>query len=336
MRYIFALFLLLSSQVQAAPTVYSDLDSLDSIISWYDGQTNGNYVLQVKPIITSSERIYSARIRTNVDGLYAQIATLQAQITPTPPPITTQSVIFSDDFSSGDFGKKLPNGQNFWADNSSTYQQPSATKLSSVKVLQEPDGTWAANILYAGTPTITEQARPELDFNLGGQYPEYWVSFKLYIDPNYWHRQGSPTSNNKFFITDNMAGSQFIDRETFPDSSYGAGVDVGSMQLKYAGVNHDFQPPASTWQFASAADRGTWVHYVLHNKVATSATSNDGIAETYKNGVLVQVHANLPNYTAGANYFEQGYMFGAANSGFTVDTTLKLKDVVFSTAPLTP
>ena len=242
-------------------------------------------------------------------------------------------VIFQDNFSTGDISKKL-NGVAFWTDNSSNYQQPSATKLSTITVQPEAAGGYSLRALYAGTTNPAEGARPELRFNLGGQYPEYWVSFDLFIPLNYTHRIGNPVSNDKFFITDNNVGSQFIDRETFPDYSYGSGVDVGSTQLKYNGVNYGFQGPASTWQFVSAADRGTWAHYVLHHKVATSATSNDGVAQTWKNGALVQSFTNFPNYTPGANYFEEGYIFGASNSGFAVDTELRLDNIVFSDSPV--
>lgn len=239
------------------------------------------------------------------------------------------AIIFQDDFSTGNISKKL-NGAAFWTDNSSNYQQPSATKLSSITVQPEVGGGYSVRALYAGTTNVAEGARPELRFTLGGQYPELWISYKVYIPANYYHRNGAVSSNNKFFIIDNMIGSQFMDFETFP---VGNGSDVANMQLKYNGVNHDFQGGASQWYVGTPEDRGAWHYYVLHLKVATSATASDGVSQAWKDGNLVRQFLNLPNYTPGANYFEEGYIFGASNSGFAVDTELRLDDITFATTP---
>jgi hypothetical protein len=39
---------------------------------------------------------------------------------------------------------------------------------------------------------------------------------------------------------------------------------------------------------------------------------------------------NLPHYTDGGNFFSNGYIFGASNSGWNVDTELRMRDFVIS------
>ena len=244
------------------------------------------------------------------------------------------TIIFQDDFRSGDISKTL-NGAAFWSNNSSAYQQPSATRLSDIFVLPESPSGYSVRALYAGTTNLAEDARPELRFDLGGQYPELWVSFRLYIPQNYFHRIPIGSGNNKFLImwNDVYSSSQYFDLEVWPRGS-GDGSDKVSFNSKYNGVAQGHVFPSQDWTLGAPDDRGRWHTYVLHFKLATSAIANDGAMQVWKNGVLVMNFENLPHYTPGANYFANGYVFGASNSGFTEDTELRLDDVVFATTPL--
>jgi hypothetical protein len=241
----------------------------------------------------------------------------------------TAGVIFQDDFRSGDLSKKL-NGANFWSNNSASYIQPSASGRSTITVKPETTpGDYSVRALYAGTSNLAEDARPELRFNLGGQYSELWISYRLYIPTNYYHRQPSVgTPNNKAFIIDDNTGRHYIDFEVWPLSD---GADHFSLNWKANGVakGHTFY---RNWTYGAPADRGRWHNYVIHLKMATSA-NNNGVVQVWKNGAQVLDITNLANYTPGYNFFERGYIFGASNSGFTKDTELRLDDVTFATTP---
>ena len=241
-------------------------------------------------------------------------------------------VIFQDDFNTGDILKKL-NGAAFWTNNSSSSIPPGATGRSTITVKPETtSGDFSVRALYAGSLDLTVDARPELRFNLGGQYPELWVSFRVYIPSNYYHRDALGSDNNKFFIIDNTDGSQYFDFEIWLLGTNGG--DRLSFNSKYNGVAQGHKFYATDTTIGTPADRGKWHNYVLHIKLATTAISNDGMAQIWKNGVLTMNFQNLAHYTPGANYFGDGYIFGASNSGFNEDTELRLDDIVFSDSPV--
>lgn len=246
-------------------------------------------------------------------------------------------VIFQDDFRSGDLSKKL-NGVNFWTNNSSSYVQPSATGPSTITVKPETTpGDYSVRALYAGTPNLAEDARPELRFKLGKQYSELWISFRLYVPKNYFHRVPIGSGNNKFLILygpstgDNEVTNSvhYIDFEEWPTADGGGSVE---MQWKRMSQQMGWIKAPKTWGIGEPEDRGRWHNYVFHYKMATSAR-NDGVVQVWKNGNLVHNVTNLDNYNPGYNYFEWGYIFGASNSGFNTDTELRLDDITFSTTP---
>ena len=242
----------------------------------------------------------------------------------------TAGVIFQDDFNSGNILKTL-NGAAFWINGSEDAKDPYATKPSDIFVQAEDAGGFSLRVLYAGTANLLGDARPQLNFELGGAlYPELWVSFRVYIPQNYFHRVPIGTGNNKFFIIDNNIGTQYIDFEVWPR---GDGSDRVSFNSSYNGVAQGHIFPANDWTLGAPEDRGKWHNYLLHLKLSTSTTANNGVVQAWKNGVLVMDFQGLPHYTPAANYFGRGYIFGAANSGFNEDTELRLDDVVFSDSP---
>lgn len=244
-------------------------------------------------------------------------------------PVATAGVIFQDDFSSGNILKTL-NGAIFWINGSEDARDPYATKPSDIFVQAEDAEGFSLRVHYAGTPDLLGDARPQLNFELGGVYPELWVSFRVYIPQNYFHRVPIGTGNNKFFIIDNNIGTQYFDFEVWPR---GDGSDRVSFNSSYNGVGRGHIFPSIDWTLGAPEDRGKWHDYILHLKLATSATANNGLVQAWKNGVLVMDFQGLPHHTPAANYFGRGYIFGAANSGFNEDTELRLDDVVFSNSP---
>lgn len=83
--------------------------------------------------------------------------------------------------------------------------------------------------------------------------------------------------------------------------------------------------------FITAADQGAWMQVRAHAKIASSADAKDGVVEWWKNGELWAQSTGLDFYdpSGAGNYFDIGYLFGAANSGFDELTYLWLDDLSF-------
>ena len=253
-------------------------------------------------------------------------------IVPAPLPADTTGIIFSDDFSSGDLLKKRSDGKTFWINGSQDDKDDYATVPSDIWVSKDEDGRNSLKVYYAGTLDLLGDARPQLNFELGDNYTDLWISLDVFIPANYYHRIAKGTSNNKFFIIDNIVGSQYFDFELWPLPDGSSRMSFNSSEDRIP-KGHIFPTPDCI--FASPADRGKWHRWAFHIRVASTEVSKDGVAEVWKNGVKVMNFQNLPHHTTGVNYFSAGYILGAANSGFTNDTELKLAMATFSKTPLT-
>lgn len=242
---------------------------------------------------------------------------------------------FTDNFDTGNILKTL-NGTAFWSNNTSSFQQPSANKLSSITVQTEPSGGYSLRALYAGTTNIEEDARPEIRFDLKGDYTDLWCSFDVFVPANYFHRVPASPANNKFFIIydANNAYRHFFDLETWPINGATDGSDRFGLQRGYNGANVGWLYPPTNVTLGAPADRGLWHQYVLHWKVATTQTSNDAMFQLWKNGALVMNFQGLPDWDPNENSVRKGYIFGASNSGFTPDTELRLDNIQFSVQEL--
>jgi hypothetical protein len=264
-------------------------------------------------------------------------------------PVFDQSTaIFTDFFPRGlatdpgtDLLQRRSDGGLFWSNNSSPSIQPGADAPCTITVREEffdggvpfdpPQYSVVAH--YDGSPDLTADGRPELRFALGGQYSELWISFRLFIPENYYHRVPIGTGNNKFLIlwATTATTDQYFDIELWPAAN---GGDEASFNSKYGNVARGHKFPATPWGIGGPADRGHWTGYLVHMKLATTATANDGAMEIWK-GIgtdwkKVMDFQNLQHYTEGGNFFSNGYIFGASNSGWNVDTELRLRDFVVS------
>ncbi len=83
-----------------------------------------------------------------------------------------ESYFFTDDFETGDHSHS-ENGF-IWSGN-------------NVEVAETPNGTMGLKYSF-GPDTLDEDSWREQRFHLGGDYPELWIKYDLYIPANYHHR----------------------------------------------------------------------------------------------------------------------------------------------------
>lgn len=255
-------------------------------------------------------------------------------------------VIFQDGFESRDLSH---------TENGVSWSGSAKTKVTN---LMNNTGSYSLLFPYPGDGVGNPESPDswaEQRFDLGKGYTELWYKFNVFFPSNYTHRQSSGSSNDKFLIMWNKTGGSssgnsrlYIDFESWgtTDSSWGStGSSYAALHLKYNGVDygHDHpqdnlygQTPDPASIFRAPDDAGKWHEFIIHIKLASSATAKDGVAEIWKNGVKEMEYLHLPIYDTQANYIDQGYLLGWSNSGFNQQTNIYVDDFVVSTSPITP
>jgi hypothetical protein len=245
------------------------------------------------------------------------------------PHLSQAAVIFEDNFETANLSKRA--GGFSWTSGVDV----------AVTNTRAKDGSHSLRFVF-GPNGQNAYAFAEQRFSLGGNYPEIWVSYDLYVPANYIHRTGGGGQNNKGFVHfwsgnyENPSGP-LLGTEFWPKTS-GTANSYGTLRL--------FAPKASLdehlWDAMPTAidsqDLGKWVRIVVRLKYATSA-NNNGIAEAWKTrpGGAPQKIMSITNgrwYVSGQPGFDQGYLLGWSNSGFTERTEFFIDNVAFSTTSL--
>lgn len=221
------------------------------------------------------------------------------------------SLIFEDDFESGNLDKST-NGFR-WTDRAATAVSATAAR----------GGSYSLQFTYpAGVDG--EDGWSEQRFYLGGNYRDVSVEYDLLVPANYHHRSQSGAANNKGFLYlwANTYGDPrpLVATNFWPD---GLGQSIGSIYTRPNDLGHymEFTAPA-----IATSDVGKWLHIVVRYAYATVA-NNDGIAQIWKTpegGAQVQLvnKTNGPWYHPDGMGFDNGYLLGWSNSGFTQETRL--------------
>ena len=241
---------------------------------------------------------------------------------------TSGSVLFQDDFESGNLSKTQ--GGARWGGSTS----------AQVVNVRPNTGTYSLRMTFSGVPD-GEDSFSEQRFELGGRYTDVWIKYDLYIPSNYYHRTQNPDSaNNKSFVHlwagDYSGGPGFgAGYEIWPD-----GTGAGNLAF------HPFRPDQGhlddnlrNSRGIELSDRGTWIEITSQIKNATSA-NNDGEARVWKRRQgsttkeLIYEQTGLPIYNADGNFMERGYLLGWSNSGFLETTVFYIDNFVISNNPL--
>lgn len=256
--------------------------------------------------------------------------------------------IFTDDFESGTLktGVKQENGF-YWNGSGNT----------SISTENSKNGTYSLKFLYKASAAPSGN-KAEQRFNLGGAYKEMWIKYDLFIPSNYTHRTHSNTENNKGFVflwaKDYSKGTPENPGREGPKlgSHFWPNSDGTSKLTSYASAlvngTYTLQKHSNGSADGSSAitknDRGHWMTVIIHMKYATKS-NNDGVMEVWKtdwqgnktkltdiqNGAWYSTQSFS---TLAARGFDEGYLLGAANSGFDKDTVFYIDNIEFSTTPL--
>lgn len=204
-------------------------------------------------------------------------------------------------------------------------------------------GSRALKFTYQGNSDLSADAWSEIRGEFSPQ-SEIWLEWYLYVPSNYEHRDAAGSDNNKFWIVgynNNLhggwqgdPGGWTVRMELNPARGQG---NLSATRLVYGNETSGASssdaagtgPAMSQYDAAiTNADRGTWVRFGVHLKLASSIRASDGEVHFYKNGVRVLSNANFPiggtTFTKPADSFE---LMGWANSGFDEQTVFFVDDV---------
>jgi hypothetical protein len=234
---------------------------------------------------------------------------------PDPPP--EGDPFYETDFDTG----ALVNENGF------VWGGPTRTSVST----EEPrSGTHSLRMAYqaaaAGADSRTQQG-----FSLGQNLTEVWFEWYYYLPANYTIRSGESPSNNKWFRlwgddynAGNKVGASTDFNASFSDNSR---LRFEYIFNTYADGLIGFGPsgqqsPATSF---GGAMKEAWTRVRMHLKMVTAA-QNDGVMELWFDNTKVINFQNVPAKYDDVPYWNQGYILGAANSGFTDQTVIYLDD----------
>lgn len=253
-----------------------------------------------------------------------------------PPPSGNTSIIFSDDFESGTFGK-IVNGTRWsstpWADVSKSI----ARSGSNSARLRQGDSEWWGEMRFEPLPNLPEVF---LEFYLyqpsGSESPSVGPRVKVLLDgknDKFFRLWGGDVANAPISYgasTWGVGGYGALGTEfRFNDGSsmWGMGEGGGFQNGGVAGENPNRFPFIGVPSYL-----GKWVRVRIHCKVASPA-NNDGVIQIWLDDQQIYNRTNLASYsiTGVSNYFSGGYLMGWSNTGFQPGQYMYIDDVTVST-----
>jgi len=293
-----------------------------------DGDITAN-IITVNPVDINTISPYT--VTYNVTDAAGNIAD---EVTRTVNVVAASSVISTDSFDSGD----LTGGQNGFKWAGGNGETPIVTN--------ENPRTGTYSLKFPFDAQANGNSWSEQRFDLGGDYPQIYIRYWLYIPDGtepwggaaYVHR-GDIVNNNKFLrIWDKNiggGGTPGYDNGEKMGCSFRAGEGHANSGISWMLGEYDINDNQQTGTLGQdaivAADLGTWVEFKTFTKIETSAGAGDGELRLWKNGVQIGSMTGLNNFhPASAQIMNNGYILGWANSGFVNATNIFIDDITFS------
>lgn len=244
----------------------------------------------------------------------------------------TAGIIFQDDFES--CGRTKTQNGFTWLSGTRT----------TVNTANPKNGSCALELAYQASPSGSDSFA-EQRFYLGANYPDIWVKYDLFIPANYCHRTQSSSTNNKGFV-DMWEGQYTANVGVAMNPNFWADGTCQSTNSMFVSAprstdpffnkgGHHYSKEFLDRYSIRTSDRGKWMEVITHYKYATAA-KNDGMVQIWltpqgesQRQILNMTQGNW--YVAGARGFDNGYLLGWANSGFTEQTKFYIDNIVFST-----
>ncbi len=234
--------------------------------------------------------------------------------------VVEAAVLFQDGFETGNLSH---------TESGITYQDSNYASGDAVSVSNERayTGNHSLKFHFGGNTDLNDDAWAEQRMGLGGQKTEMWIQYYLYIPSNYYHRNATGASNNKFTaVYHKPYGPGFqVNLSTEPNGGDSTPV------IHYYHLSTELSPIYGSGQVFTDANKGKWNQIIIHVKTPSGDTP-DGIVELFVNGQKKIGVTNLNSYGGGGqNYFDELYLLGWSNSGFNEDTDMFIDDITMST-----
>lgn len=270
--------------------------------------------------------------------------------------------IFSDSFESKDMSATNTNGFK-WSKNNRTsivIQDPNDGPVAvynngviyNIHSSTMPDdgstrnwtaksGTHSLRFSYPNGQNWSEQR-----YDLGGAYPEVWISYWMRVPANFYRENGR---NNKWFDILMAPISQYsdtsvsrIEMQDWPNGSGGMNLNI---QFRN-GADGIFTNSNTYNNFITPVDANRWMLVVYHFKASATNSSTDGILRMYRRWknetkfTLINELSNLNvgigsgSVTAGRLGWASGYIMGYANAPYANDTEWLMDDFTVSNQSL--
>lgn len=204
----------------------------------------------------------------------------------------------------------------------------------SINSLRPRTGSYAMEFRFPARPD-GQDSSAEQRIALGASYTDLWIKYDFYVPTNYYHRTQSGAANNKYFAIYRNPytnpGFQ-VNFSTQPNGSGGSHLEIHTQDN---GREAPVQSPSSARNFLTSADAGRWHNLILHIKVPTGPSTNDGVMQLWKNGTQIVNLTNLASWGGtGQNYMDEAYILGWSNSGYTNETIFYVDNFEVSNTPL--
>lgn len=248
------------------------------------------------------------------------------------------AALWSDDLESGNFSHS-ENGVS-WGGRTNNVVMSTERAFTGTHSVLMPFGPDADGV----------DSSAELDILLGGNYPEVFFKYRMWVPANYFHRTQTDSNNNKGFLYlwngAYSGGSGPGMGPNFFTGNGGPGAEAGlgeSRQKCYifngGGFDKYYEDTGQQAMAIEDEDKGMWLEILTHAKYATAA-NNNGIYRNWKRrwdgsawGAWIQMLnlQSMDSYVAGAPGFDHLRILGYANSGFAEETKFFVDDPIFST-----
>jgi hypothetical protein len=240
------------------------------------------------------------------------------------------SSIYSDDFETATVGSNIAGRGN------SAFSWDAANPSSnSVLVSSDRAASGAKSLKFSYGATLGQNL--EQRFTLANRQPEIYIGFKIWIPVGFENLVRGGQSYNKKFLAlwceDVYAGWGACIFEHEADGN-GNSTLTPTYRDQTNSSSHGFQD--SVIFIDKVADAGTWMKVGIRVKQQTNSTvtgsgstyRGSGIVEVWKNNVLFRSITNFPNWNPNGNTLKYGYLLGAANGGFDVQTDFYVDDFI--------
>ncbi len=207
------------------------------------------------------------------------------------------------------------------------------TSDPDVTVQAAPAGRTGFAMRFRNGPDAPgEDSNAEQRFTLPVDVDEFWIEYYLHAPSNYVHRNDSPSNNKGMRLWgDDYGATNKVGFSTWYNSGYANNSSVRIDRTTDTGVGPS-SPSGFPGQTSPTAAYGIvlndWVRVRIYYKMESATNANDQLTKIWFDDVLALEWQNQHQvYDTVRPYWNQGYLMGAANSGYLAITDFYINGV---------